>query len=223
MELKKSENANVDKLRLPIIAVGFLFIGSLVLASFSYTAGVLKDDTGNRDAKSATIKFEQEVKKEEEKPIETPPEIQAPPPPQEDILVEENTKKIPPPDVTLPDPPAPPGKVDKKEEIKEEIIEFPDKDAEFPGGAAAMMKWIQSNIVYPPMAIENEDQGKVYMKFVVGSDGTISDIEVERGVSPELDREAKRVLRLMPKWTPGEAGGKSAKTRCRLPIVFTLN
>ena len=68
-----------------------------------------------------------------------------------------------------------------------------------------------------------DEQGKVYLSFVVGSDGSISQVKVERGVSKDLDREAKRVVRSMPKWVPGEAGGKKVATRCRLPIVFTLN
>jgi len=163
------------------------------------------------------------VKKEEDKPIETPPEVQAPPPVQEDIIIEENTDKIPPADVTLPDPPAPPAKEDKKVETKPEIIEFPDVEATFPGGTVEMMKWITANIEYPQMSIEQGDQGKVYVAFVVDAVGTISDIEVERGVSPELDREAKRMMRKMPKWVAGEAAGKKVPTRCRLPIVFTLN
>ncbi|MDG1346286.1 MAG: TonB family protein [Crocinitomicaceae bacterium] len=223
MDIKKSADANVDKLRLPFIAIGFLFVGSLVLASFSYTAGVPKDDQGDKNQKATAVKFEQEVKKEEDKPIETPPEVQAPPPVQEDIIIEENTDKIPPADVTLPDPPAPPAKEDKKVETKPEIIEFPDVEATFPGGTVEMMKWITANIEYPQMSIEQGDQGKVYVAFVVDAVGTISDIEVERGVSPELDREAKRMMRKMPKWVAGEAAGKKVPTRCRLPIVFTLN
>lgn len=222
MELKKSAEADVDKLRLPIIAIGFLFVGSLVLASFSYTTSVLKNDRGDKGTKTAAVKFQQEEKKEEEPPVVTPPEVQAPPPVQEDIEIEENTDEVPEAQVTTPPPPVPIGKEDKKEVVKEEIIEFPDVEATFPGGAAEMMKWIQANIEYPPMAIENEDQGKVYLSFVVGSDGKISDINVERGVTPELDKEAKRMLRNMPNWVPGEAKGKKATTRCRLPIVFTL-
>jgi protein TonB len=222
MELKKSAEANVDQLRLPIIAIGFLFVGSLVLASFSYTSGVLNSDAGNKDTKTAAVKFQQEEKKEEEPPVVTPPEVQAPPPIAEEIEVEKNTDDVPVAQVQTPPPPIPIGKEDKKEVVAEEIIEFPDVEASFPGGQVEMQRWISANIDYPPMAIENEDQGKVYLSFVVGSDGKISDITVERGVTPELDKEAKRMLRNMPPWVPGEAKGKKVKARCRLPIVFTL-
>ena len=86
-----------------------------------------------------------------------------------------------------------------------------------------MQKWIAENVQYPQTAIEMNEQGKVYLSFVVEPDGSISNIAIERGVSGDLDKEAKRLVRKMPKWSPGEAKGKKARTRCRLPINFTLN
>ena len=67
------------------------------------------------------------------------------------------------------------------------------------------------------------EQGRVYLSFVVEADGSISNIDIERGVSSDLDKEAKRLIRKMPSWDAGEAKGKKARTRCRLPINFTLN
>ena len=66
------------------------------------------------------------------------------------------------------------------------------------------------------------EQGRVYLSFIIESDGTVTGLTVERGVSDELDREAKRVVRKMPKWNAGEVAGKKVRTRCRLPIIFTL-
>jgi protein TonB len=223
MEQKKSDNANVDKLRLPFVAIGFLFIGSLVLASFSYTAGVRRNDGNNGEQKVTAVKFEQEVKKDDDTPPPpTPPQVDAPPPPQEEIIEKKNEEKEPVTIVAPPLPPLPKGP-ETKVEVKEEIIEFPDVEAQFPGGMAELQKYIASNINYPQTAIEMNEQGKVYLSFVVEPNGEITNIVVERGVSSDLDREAKRVIRGMPKWTPGEAGGKKARTRCRLPINFTLN
>ena len=108
------------------------------------------------------------------------------------------------------------------EEEEEGIIEFPDVEAEFIGGAQALMKYIQTNIQYPPTSIEMNEQGKVYLSFVVEPDGSITNVAVERGVSPDLDRESKRVIRSMPKWKPGESKGRKCRTRCRLPINFQL-
>jgi TonB family protein len=105
---------------------------------------------------------------------------------------------------------------------EEEIIEFPDVEAEFIGGAQEMMIYINQNIQYPITSIEMNEQGKVYLSFVVEPDGTISNVAIERGVSIDIDNEAKRVVRSMPKWSPGESKGKKARTRCRLPINFQL-
>lgn len=222
MDLKKSVNANVDKLRLPFIAVGFLFIGSLVLASFSYTASKVKDNKGGLDVDVADIKIEEVVKEEEDTPPPPPPQVDAPPPLQEEIKIEENTEDVPEAEVIVEEVEIQEAEEDIIEEVEAPILDYPDKDALFPGGAAEMMKWIQANMNYPQMAIANDDQGKVYVKFVVEKNGSISQVEIERGVSPELDKEAKRVIKRMPKWIPGEANAKAARTRCRIPIVFTL-
>ena len=111
---------------------------------------------------------------------------------------------------------------DEEEFVEEEVIEFPDVEAEFIGGPQAFGKYIQTNIQYPSTSIEMNEQGKVYLSFVVEADGSITNVAVERGVSPDLDREAKRVVRSMPKWKPGEAKAKKSRTRCRLPINFQL-
>ena len=111
---------------------------------------------------------------------------------------------------------------DEEEFVEEEVIEFPDVEAEFIGGPQALIKYIQTIIQYPPTSIEMNEQGRVYLSFVVEADGSITNVAVERGVSPDLDREAKRVVRSMPNWIPGETKGKKSRTRCRLPINFQL-
>ena len=79
----------------------------------------------------------------------------------------------------------------------------------FPGGEAAMGEWIRNAIDYPPMSVEMGEQGTVYVQFVVNKDGSIEKVKIVRGVSDELDDEAKRVVRKMPKWTPGQQAGKN--------------
>ena len=98
-----------------------------------------------------------------------------------------------------------------------------DEVAEFKGGTAAMMKWINDNINYPETSIEMNEQGRVFIKFVVEKDGSITNVKVERGVSIDLDREAKRVIRKMPKWNAAKHGNKSVRSMCYLPINFRLN
>lgn len=109
------------------------------------------------------------------------------------------------------------------EEPTDGIYDFPEVEAQFKGGKAKFQKYIGNNIVYPVEAIEKNITGTVYLAFVVGKDGSISDVRVERGVHELLDRAAKDVVRDMPKWKPAKVKGKKVATRMRLPIVFTLD
>lgn len=223
MDLKKSNDANIEKLRTPIRLMGFLFIGSIVLASLSYTVEEVREGLGAVTDNTADLTFEQAEQPEDAPPPPPPPPpaVDAPPPVQEEIVEEENTEEIPAPVVQTP-PPVVIGPVEEVV-VEEEIIDFPDVEAGFPGGAAAMQQWIVDNVNYPETAIEMNEQGRVFLSFVVEANGSITNIKIERGVSSDLDREAKRLLRAMPKWSPGEAKGRKARTRCRLPINFQLN
>ncbi|MDD3788907.1 MAG: energy transducer TonB, partial [Petrimonas sp.] len=92
----------------------------------------------------------------------------------------------------------------------------------FPGGNAAMMKFLSDNIKYPVIAQENGIQGRVICNFVVERDGSITDVQVVRGVDPSLDKEAIRVIQQMPKWKPGSQRGKPVRVRFTLPVLFRL-
>ena len=93
---------------------------------------------------------------------------------------------------------------------------------EFPGGTAALMTYLGSNIKYPTISQETGSQGKVIVQFVVDRDGTISNPEVVRGVDPYLDKEAIRVISSMPKWTPGVQNGKKVRVKYTVPVSFRL-
>ncbi len=95
-------------------------------------------------------------------------------------------------------------------------------EAEFPGGASVMQRFIANFIDYPVEALEMGDQGRVYLAFIIELDGSISEIKVMRGVTEELDNEAKNLIRLMPKWLPGYCNGRPVRTRVSLPINFAL-
>ncbi len=101
----------------------------------------------------------------------------------------------------------------------EEIYDVVEEEARFPGGEEAMRKFIMDNIQYATLKGE---EGKVYVRFVVEKDGSISNVEIARGASPSLDAEALRVVKMMPNWTPGKHRGKAMRTRVVVPIVFTL-
>ena len=232
MESKKSKEADIEQIRSSLFMGGLIFVSGIVLAAFTFQTINGDDELDNVNEKTANNVYTQEVKKEEiPPPIETP-QMDVPPPVSEDIVEEENNEiepvtvvEVKPPDVKIATELII-GQVVVEEVIaiveEEEIIEFPDVEAEFIGGAQALMKYIQTNIQYPPTSIEMNEQGKVYLSFVVEPDGSISNVVVERGVSSDLDKEAKRVVRSMPNWKPGESKAKKSRTRCRLPINFQL-
>ena len=97
-----------------------------------------------------------------------------------------------------------------------------ESQPEYPSGMGELMKFLSKNIKYPVAAQQARVQGKVVVEFLVGTDGSISDIKVKRSVNPELDAEAVRVIGLMPKWRPGEQRGKAVSVRYEMPIVFRL-
>lgn len=93
----------------------------------------------------------------------------------------------------------------------------------FPGGISGLRTYLNQNIRYPAEAQENCVQGHVVVSFVVGKDGHISDVTVLRSVDPSLDKEAVRVIRNMPRWTPGKQGGEPVKVKYNVPVSFRLN
>ena len=93
---------------------------------------------------------------------------------------------------------------------------------EYPGGKPALISYIQNNIKYPQDAAKQGVHGRVVLKFVVETDGSISDIEVIKSVFPSLDAEGLRLVKSMPKWTPGKQDGKPVRVRYILPISFNL-
>lgn len=108
----------------------------------------------------------------------------------------------------------------KEEEVK--IFDIVEQMPKFPGGQAALLKWIADNIKYPTIAEENGIQGRVVCTFVVERDGSITDVQVARSIDPSLDKEAMRVLRKMPKWKPGKQRGSTVRVKYTIPVTFKL-
>ena len=94
---------------------------------------------------------------------------------------------------------------------------------EFPGGQGALLKFLATNVRYPESAVKNGIEGRVSCSFVVGKDGAISEAEVIRGVSPELNEEALRVINSMPVWSPGKQRGEAVNVKYTVPVTFRLS
>lgn len=105
----------------------------------------------------------------------------------------------------------------------EQIVHEPDVLAKFPGGEGAMWKFMADNMHYPEEMVKSQIQGRVVITFTVRTDGTLSDFEVVRSVCPEADAEALRVIKMMPKWTPGMKDGKPVAITYTIPVNFKLN
>lgn len=93
---------------------------------------------------------------------------------------------------------------------------------EFPGGMDAMYKYLQQAIHYPDQAVKDSVGGRVYVEFIVGSNGKVRDAKIRRGVRKDLDAEAVRAVMAMPVWSPGRLAGKPVATRFTLPVNFTM-
>jgi periplasmic protein TonB len=98
-----------------------------------------------------------------------------------------------------------------------------EQAAEFPGGVAAMMKFLQKNIKYPASAKRMGIEGRVFVKFIVDKEGGISNMEIVKGINADLDKEAMRVIKLMPPWKPGKQNGRAVKSQFVLPVYFKLD
>ena len=102
------------------------------------------------------------------------------------------------------------------------VFDVVEQMPQFKGGDAALMEYLNKNMKYTPIAEENGIQGRVVCQFVVERDGSITDVKVVRSVDPALDKEAVRVIKAMPKWTPGKQNGSAVRVKFTLPVTFRL-
>lgn len=109
-----------------------------------------------------------------------------------------------------------------KHEEENKVFDVVEQMPSFPGGPAALMNYLNSNIHYPVVAQENGVQGRVVISFVVEKDGSITDVKVAKSVDPSLDKEAVRVIKGMPKWTPGKQNGSAVRVKYNFPVIFRL-
>lgn len=103
-----------------------------------------------------------------------------------------------------------------------EVFVTVEQNPEFPGGEASLERYLSLNLVYPPMARDNEVQGKVWVRFMIEEDGSTSHVTAIRGIGAGCDEEAVRVVKAMPHWQPRKKNGRPAKAVYVLPISFML-
>ena len=182
-------------------------------ATVKFTAPVIKDDKDVKEEMPPMVKMNKETKAigtETKEGVED-----------RNVVAERSTVATPEQIIPPVEKPAEAPKVEApKEDIEKKIFTFAEQQPTFKGNVQA---WLTSHLQYPAFAADNNIQGKVVVKFVVGRDGSVSRAEVIRGVDPALDREALRVVNSMPKWNPGMNNGQPANVWFQLPITFKLN
>ena len=104
----------------------------------------------------------------------------------------------------------------------QKVFDVVEQMPEYPGGQAALIEYISNNVKYPDDAAKKKVEGKVFVTFVVDTDGKITDVSLLRKVFPSLDAEAIRVISGMPNWIPGKQKGQVVRVKYTVPIVFRL-
>ncbi len=226
MELKKSEKANLENKKSLFLQIGLVTVLALLLIAFEWTSSDVM--TGSLGELGDVVVEEEII------PITRPEEVKPPPPPppqvpeilqivEDDVEIEDelqiddiearrNTRI----EMTRFD-------VAEEVEASEEIFFIVEDMPLFNGKEhGAFREWIAANLKYPQIAAENGIQGRVFVQFVVNSEGRITGAEVVRGVDPSLDQEALRIIMGSPRWTPGKQRGKPVNVRFTFPINFVL-
>lgn len=227
MEIKKSPKADLDGKRLTFTLIGLVVSLFVVWRVFEYKSY----------DKQVTELFERTTEVIEEEMVEITkqeqpkPQTQAPKPQvtqieivEDDVEVEDELdlnaevsqdEVIEEYEYTAPE-------IEEEEIVEAEIFKVVEEMPEFPGGSAKLYEYISKNMKYPMMARESDIQGKVYVQFVVEPDGSISKVQVLRGIGGGCDEEAVRVIQSMPKWKPGKQRGAPVRVQYMVPIVFKL-
>ena len=169
-------------------------------------------------------------REDDEVPMMIPEEPQEKMPPSQELNLVEEDVEIAPEVLESVAPKEEELKVEEKE-VQPEAVDMYDEPLDFrvvedlpqfPGGAVEFMKWLTKNLKYPASAQQRKVQGRVVAQFIVNQDGSVSDIQIVERLCIECDREALRVLRMMPKWQPGVMNAKPCRTKVCIPIVFKL-
>lgn len=126
------------------------------------------------------------------------------------VIIEEKNGKVDSSSINLPAAP-------------DDVFMVVEEQPEYPGGTAALLEYLRTNIKYPQDCRENHIQGRVLVTFVVETDGSITNANVVRGVDPSLDAEALRVILGMPQWKPGKQRGNAVRVQYTVPITFRLS
>ena len=226
MEIKKTDKANLEKSRGMFLQLGYVVALGIVLLAFEW--GSRPSDL-NSLGELGDMDLEEEIIPITRQQNEPPP---PPPPPQtteviniveddveiEDELILDDTEADQDTEIDIVE------FDEEEEEVNEQEVFFVVEDMPtFQGQSSdAFRIYIQKNLKYPIIAQENGISGRVFVQFDINGKGEITNVVVVRGVDPSIDKEAVRVVKSSPKWTPGKQRGRPVRVRFTFPIVFQL-
>lgn len=232
MEIKKSPRADLDGRRSQNFLLGVVLVMTLLYVALEYDFAAGGDELDAEAIENIVKELDLEALKEEERIPLIKEQVMERPQSADKLNVVDEPEvelkdELPPPETDVEvktvdevEDPEQPTVVDMEQNpLNFRIVE---ELPEFPGGAVELMKWLTKNLRYPKSAQSRGIQGKVVTQFIVNKDGSISNIEILKSVEPSLDREALRVLGMMPPWKPGQQDAKPCRTQVCIPIVFKL-
>ena len=229
MEQKKNPKADLNRTRTPFLLLGLALSLGVVLTAFEWkfydrletiSLGTLEDEetemieipiTEMPPPPPPVLQQPEIIEVPEEEEIEEQIEMEL------DVEIEEETVPDVPVKIDAPPPPPP------KEEKEDEIFLIVEQPAAPKGGMEAFYKQLGKKIKYPKQARRMGTEGRVFVQFVVGKDGSLTDIKVLKGIGAGCDEEAIRALKEMPKWNPGKQRGRPVFQRMSIPVFFKLN
>ena len=217
MEPKKNPEISLEKKKGLFFQIGLIFALVIVLAAFEWKSYEKVDyNLGQLNLDD----LEEEIIPITRQEIKPPP---PPPPPPEVIEIVEDEVEIED-ELEIEDTESDEDEeIEIEEEDDDEFFMVVENMPEFPGGDLGLMKYIQKNVKYPAIAKEYNITGKVYVSFIVDKSGSVTNVKIVRGVDKNLDAEALRVVKSLPKYKPGKQRGKAVRVMFTIPINFTLN
>ncbi|MEJ5266702.1 MAG: energy transducer TonB [Bacteroidales bacterium] len=231
MELKKSPKADLERRKFIFLEIGLILSLAICYIAFEWKSEELS--TSSLGELTSQDIFEEEIINTQQ---ETPPEQPEPEQPEpeaviEELIVVDDDKVVENLNIdTEADEKTKTNinivqttfNVETEEEVEPISFAVVEEKPTFPGGEAELLKFIAENTKYPEIAKENGIQGRVFVQFVIDKNGNVTNVTIARGVDPYLDAEAIRVVKMLPKWTPGKQRGKPVPVTFVVPINFKL-
>ena len=217
MEPKKNPEISLENKKALFFQIGLVVTLIIVIGAFEWKS---YDKVNYNLGQLNLDDLEEEIIPITKQEVKPPP---PPPPPPEVIEIVEDEVEIEE-ELEIEDTEADEDiAIEIEEESDDEFFMVVENMPIFPGGDLGLMKYIQKNVKYPPIAKEYNITGKVYVSFIVDKTGSVTNVKIVRGVDKNLDAEALRVVKSLPKYKPGKQRGKAVRVMFTIPINFTLN